>query len=201
MRAEEFAYASLIASGRLSLVISLKQSMEQDAELLLRATLDSYHAALDTVGEAAAHACPPAGEGLQAALLKLSAALSQPVSQSAVVDITRSVQDQLKSWSEHASKLFEQRASDVQEVLLMAGTAAQQVGERGSRALALILDEIHVSIGADVLPRCQAHLALSVQSNAALTAGCWCRYFDAQSRRRSAFAAAPLQSWRWRRAP
>jgi diguanylate cyclase (GGDEF)-like protein len=107
--------------------------MEQDAELLLRATLNSYHAALNTVGEAAARACPPAGEGLQAALLKLSAALSKPVSQSEVADITQSVQDELKSWAENASKLFEQRASDVQEVLLMAGTAAQQVGERDKR--------------------------------------------------------------------
>jgi diguanylate cyclase (GGDEF)-like protein len=70
---------------------------------------------------------------LQAALLKLSAALSQPVSQSEVIDITRSVQDELKSWSENASKLFEQRACSVQEVLHMAGTAAQQVGERDKR--------------------------------------------------------------------
>jgi diguanylate cyclase (GGDEF)-like protein len=114
-------------------VISLKQSIEQDAELLLRAALDSYHAALDTVGEAAAQACPPAGEKLQAALLRLSAVLTEPVSQTEVVDVTRAIQNELKSWAEHASQLFQKSSSDVQEVLLMAGTAAQQVGERDKR--------------------------------------------------------------------
>ena len=107
--------------------------MEQDAEQLLRTALDSYHAALDTVGEAAAQACPPAGEGLQASLSKLSAALTRPVSALEVAGITQTVQNELKSWAEHASQLFQQSSGEIQEILLMAGTAASQVGERDRR--------------------------------------------------------------------
>ena len=114
-------------------MISLKQSIEEDAEQLLRAALDSYHSALDTVGEAAVQACPPAGEGLQEALLKLSAALTRPSSATEVVGTTRAIQDELKSWAERASKIFEGSSTEIQQILLMAGTTAEQVGERDKR--------------------------------------------------------------------
>ena len=114
-------------------MISLKQSIEKDAEQLLRAALDSYHSALDTVGEAAAQACPAAGESLQAALLKLSAALTDSASEAEVTDTTRAVQDELRSWAERTAKLFQQSTTELQDVLLMAGTAAQQVGDRDKR--------------------------------------------------------------------
>ncbi|MBZ5631515.1 MAG: GGDEF domain-containing protein [Acidobacteriia bacterium] len=114
-------------------MISLKQSMEQHAEQLLRAALDSYHAAVDTVGEAAAEACPPAGEDLQSGLSRLSAALTKPVSADEIVETTRAIQNELKSWAEHASHLFRQSTGEIQDVLLMAGTAAQQVDERDKR--------------------------------------------------------------------
>jgi diguanylate cyclase (GGDEF)-like protein len=115
------------------LVISLKHSMEEDAEHLLRTTLDSYHAALTTVGEAAAQACPAAGEDLQSALNNLSAALANPVSEVEVARITQAVQNALKAWAENTFQLFRQSAEEMQDVLLMAGTAAQQVGERDKR--------------------------------------------------------------------
>jgi len=114
-------------------VISLKQSIEDDAEHLLRAALDSYHTALNTVGEAAAQACPAAGEDLQSALQSLSAALANPVSELEVARITAAVQDALKSWAEHAFRLFQQSTSEIQDVLLMAGMAAEQVGDRDRR--------------------------------------------------------------------
>jgi diguanylate cyclase (GGDEF)-like protein len=114
-------------------VISLKQSIEEDAEQLLRAALDSYHSALDTVGEAAVQACPPAGEGLQESLRNLSAALTRPSSALEVVGTTRAIQDELKSWAERASSVYQQSSTEIQQVLLMAGTAAEQVGERDKR--------------------------------------------------------------------
>jgi len=114
-------------------VISLKQSIEDDAEHLLRTTLDSYHSALNTVGEAAMHACPAAGDDLQSALQKLSATLSNPISEVEIARITQAVQDALKAWAENAFLLFKQSTEEMQDVLLMAGTAAQQVGERDKR--------------------------------------------------------------------
>jgi diguanylate cyclase (GGDEF)-like protein len=115
------------------LVISLRHSMEEDAEHLLRTTLDSYHAALTTVGESAAQACPAAGEDLQSALHNLSAALANPVSEVEVTRITQAVQNALKAWAENAFQLFRQSTEEMQDVLLMAGAAAQQVGERDKR--------------------------------------------------------------------
>ena len=114
-------------------MILLKQSIEEDAEHLLRTTLNSYHAALNTVGEAAAQACPAAGEDLQSALQNLSAALANPVSELEVAGITQAVQDALKSWAENAFRLFQRRTEEMQDVLLMAGMAAEQVGERDKR--------------------------------------------------------------------
>ncbi len=114
-------------------VISLKQSMEQDAEQMFHATLDSYHAALDTVGEAATEACPPVGEDLREALRKLGVDLTQTGSATKVQETTRAIQDQLKSWAQRASHVFEQGTFGMQEVLLMAGTAAEQVGDRDKR--------------------------------------------------------------------
>ena len=95
--------------------------------------LDSYHAALNTVGEAAAKACPAAGEDLQSALHNLSAALANPVSEVEVTRITHAVQNALKAWAKNAFQLFRQSTEEMQDVLLMAGAAAQQVGERDKR--------------------------------------------------------------------
>jgi diguanylate cyclase (GGDEF)-like protein len=114
-------------------VISLKQSIEEDTEHLLRTALNSYHAALNSVGEAAALACPPAGKSLQAAIVKLSIALTKAASETEIAETTQAIQKELKSWAEHASGLFHQSASEMQDVLLMAGVAAEQVGARDKR--------------------------------------------------------------------
>lgn len=120
-------------SGDVSEVISLKQSIEEDAEQLLRAALDSFHSAMDTVGEAAAQACPPAGENLHKSLRELSAALTSPGSATEVVETTRAIQDELKSWAQRAAGVFQRSSTEIQQVLLMAGTTAEQVGERDKR--------------------------------------------------------------------
>jgi diguanylate cyclase (GGDEF)-like protein len=114
-------------------VISLKQSIENDGEHLLRTTLNSYHAALNTIGEAAAQACPAAGEDLQSALQNLGDALTNPISGLEVTRITQAVQEAMKSWAEDAFRLFQRSTEEMQDVLLMAGMAADQVGERDKR--------------------------------------------------------------------
>ena len=47
--------------------------------------------------------------------------------------ITQAVQDALKSWAENTFRLFRQSTEEMQDVLLMAGMAAEQVGERDKR--------------------------------------------------------------------
>ncbi len=66
-------------------------------------------------------------------LQNLSAALSNPVSEVEVARITQAVQDALKSWAENSFRLFRQSTEEMQDVLLMAGMAAEKVGERDKR--------------------------------------------------------------------
>jgi aromatic ring hydroxylase len=66
-------------------------------------------------------------------LQNLSAALANPISEVEVARITQAVEDALKAWAQNTFRLFQQSTEEMQEVLLMAGTAAQQVGERDKR--------------------------------------------------------------------
>lgn len=114
------------------MVISLKQSIEQDAEQLLYAALGSYRAALAAMGEAASEADSATGEALQKALQNLSNTLEDGVSADRISETQRSVDRELKAWGQHVSECFGDKANGIQDVLLIAGTAAQQVSERAS---------------------------------------------------------------------
>jgi diguanylate cyclase (GGDEF)-like protein len=113
-------------------VISLKQSIDQDAEQLLFAALSSYRATLAAMGEAASHVDSTTGEPLQQALLNLCNSLSQGVSAEHISETQRSIEQELKIWSTHAADVFGNKANGIQDVLLIAGTAAQKVSERSN---------------------------------------------------------------------
>ena len=110
-------------------MISLKQSIEQDAEQLLIAALSSYRATLAAMGEAASEVDSATGEPLQQALHSLSNSLAD-VSADRISETHRSIEQELKIWATHAADVFGNKANGIQDVLLIAGTAAQQVGER-----------------------------------------------------------------------
>ena len=114
------------------MVISLKQSIEQDAEQLLFAALSSYRATLAAMGEAASEVDSATGEPLQQALQNLSASLGDGVSADRIAETRRSIDEELKIWSTHAADVFGNKANGIQDVLLIAGTAAQQVSERSN---------------------------------------------------------------------
>ena len=109
------------------MVISLKQSIEQDAEQLLFAALSSYRATLAAMGEAASQVDSATGEPLQQALQNLSNSLEDGVSADRIAETRRSIDEELKIWSTHAADVFGNKANGIQDVLLIAGTAAQHV--------------------------------------------------------------------------
>ena len=111
-------------------MISLKQSIEQDAEQLLYAALGSYRATLAAMGEAASEADPDTGDALQQALLNLSRQLDQGVSAARISETQRNIDRELKTWGANASECIRDKSNGMQDVLLMAGTTAQQVRER-----------------------------------------------------------------------
>ena len=112
------------------IVISLKQSMEQDAEHLLQATLGSYRATIEAVGEAALQADPATGEALHQTMGQLSSGLDQTVSAARIAETQQIIDQELKTWSRRASDTIREKTSGMQDVLLIAGAAAEQVGER-----------------------------------------------------------------------
>ena len=114
------------------MVISLKQSIEQDAEQLLFAALTSYRATLAAMGEAALEVDSATGEPLLQALQNLSDSLREGVSAERISETRKSIDLELKIWSTHTADVFGNKANGIQDVLLIAGTAAQQVSERSN---------------------------------------------------------------------
>ena len=118
--------------GRLDL-ISLRKSMQEDLEETFRSALASYRAALSAVGAAGAQAYPSAGEEFKQALLNLQQQLSSEVSARQIAETEQRLEEELKSWGENASRYYQDRTSDVKELLLMVANAATQVGDRDQR--------------------------------------------------------------------
>jgi len=106
--------------------------MKQDAEQLLFAALSSYRATLAAIGEAASEVDSPTGEPLEQALQNLSNTLRDGVSVDRISETQRNVERELKIWATHAADVSGNKANGIQDVLLIAGTAAQQVSERSN---------------------------------------------------------------------
>jgi diguanylate cyclase (GGDEF)-like protein len=113
-------------------VISLKQSIDQDAEQLLFAALSSYRATLAAMGEAATQVDSATGEPFQHALQNLSDSLADDISTDRISETQKSVEQELRIWATHAADVFGNKANGIQDVLFIAGTAAQQVSERSN---------------------------------------------------------------------
>lgn len=104
--------------------------MEQNAQQLLHAALSSYRATIEAVGVAAWQADPASGEALQESLQRLSSGLQTATSESVLSETQQTIDQELKVWSQRASDSRREKTAGMEEVLLIAGSAAQQVGER-----------------------------------------------------------------------
>jgi len=114
-------------------MISLRKSMERQAEEVLRSALKSYGDVFVAVGKAGTQACPPAGEELRESLLNLKQRLKADASASLIVETEQLVEAELQTWGERAAHFYQEKTNEVKEILTMVAQAASQVGDRDQR--------------------------------------------------------------------
>src|SRR5579863_9619862 len=114
-------------------MISLRKSMEQQAEEVLQSALKSYGDVFVAVGQAGAQACPPVGKELQESLLNLRERLNAEASASAIVETEQLLEAELQAWSARAAHFFQGKTEEVREILEIVARATMQLGERDQR--------------------------------------------------------------------
>lgn len=107
--------------------------MEEQTKELLATLLENFKAALLTVGESGARACPPAAQDLAGALSRLQEQLSSASSSSQVRETGTLVEGELKAWSARASGYYRRKAEEIREIMALVARAAEQSGVRDQR--------------------------------------------------------------------
>jgi len=127
-----------------NVVISIKKYLDQESseppacraaapDDLQAALLEAYRGALGAMGNSGARACPTLGPNLQRNLLVLSEGLSKSITPALVRETQAKVEGQIQAWGEETAQYFQQRASDVREILVVLARAAESVAERDQR--------------------------------------------------------------------
>jgi len=111
-------------------MISLRKSMEVQAEEVLQSALKSFADVFVVVGEAGAQACPPAGDDLKESLLNLKLRLNAETSATTITETEKLFATELHTWSERAAQIYRQKTEEVREILSIVAKAASQIGER-----------------------------------------------------------------------
>ncbi|MEO8051567.1 MAG: GGDEF domain-containing protein [Acidobacteriota bacterium] len=114
-------------------MISLRKSMEYQAEEVLQSALKSYGDVFVAVGQAGAQAFPPVGDELKESLLCLKQRLNGEASASVIAETEQLLEAELRTWSEQAANFFRDKTEEVREILTIVATAASQLGERDQR--------------------------------------------------------------------
>jgi len=87
-------------------MISLRKSMEVQAEEVLQSALKSFADVFVVVGEAGAQACPPAGDDLKESLLNLKLRLNAETSATTITETEKLFATELHTWSERAAQFY-----------------------------------------------------------------------------------------------
>jgi diguanylate cyclase (GGDEF)-like protein len=124
-------------------VISLKKYLDMEAEkpsssepdprAVLSVALESYRAALLSMGMNGIRACPPVGSELHRWLADLSNGLSDSVTPAAIQETEQKVEEHLERWGGRSAEYLVAKANDAKELLLALAHTAQSVGERDKR--------------------------------------------------------------------
>jgi diguanylate cyclase len=107
--------------------------MEEQAKDLLATLLESFKAALLTIGESGARACPPAAEDLAGTLSRLQEQLSPASSPGQIKEAGTLCEGELKTWSTRASGYYRRKTEEIKEIMALLARAADQTGERDQR--------------------------------------------------------------------
>lgn len=112
-------------------MISLRKSMDAQLDELIQSTLESYRAALASMGDAGIKACPQAGDDLRQSLLQLNQHL---IADAAVVAKTQKrVEEELRAWGDRAERFYDEKSDELKQVLMIVAQATRQMGDRDQR--------------------------------------------------------------------
>jgi len=114
-------------------VISIKKLMDRDKQDLFQASLESYRAVLNVIGESGVQACPPIGSTLRESLLNLQSSLGAEASADELEKSRRQAEAEITQWGSGAAGYFKARAAEVKELMLILAQAAELTGERDQR--------------------------------------------------------------------
>lgn len=119
-------------------MISLKKYLEMDVtekpvSELLAVVLESYRAALLSMGKNGLRACPSLGADLQKSLASLETNLSDEVTADLVKTTEQDVERELQEWAGRNAEYFKVKANEVKELLVVLATTAESIVERDQR--------------------------------------------------------------------
>jgi len=114
-------------------MISIKKLMDRNGEEIVRTTLDSYRSLLGAIGERGVQACPPVGHALRHNLLHLQASLAAELTPGLLQETGQKAEAELAQWGCGAADYFQQRSSDVKELMVILARTAELTGERDQR--------------------------------------------------------------------
>jgi diguanylate cyclase (GGDEF)-like protein len=100
---------------------------------ILQAALTAYGSALVEMGNCSLNACPGLGASLKQRLEGLKAGLNPAMTRETVQATERGVQEQLRDWGLRTARHYQEKASEVKELLLLMTRAAEGVGARDQR--------------------------------------------------------------------
>jgi diguanylate cyclase (GGDEF)-like protein len=106
---------------------------EEEPRLLLPLTVAAYRSALVEMGNCGLNACPALGEELKQGLIELGEGFGAELSSEGVEKTETGVREQLQTWGRRTAQHYQQKASEVKDILLVLAHTAESVGERDQR--------------------------------------------------------------------
>jgi diguanylate cyclase len=113
---------------------------EPEEKNILPVAMSAYRSALQEMGNCSLDACPALGEELKQDLGKLGESLSRDISSQKVATAEVSVKEKMQDWGRRAAGHYQQKTSEVKEILLVLARTAESVGARDQRCAQQITD-------------------------------------------------------------
>ena len=114
-------------------MISLRKYLEQKPDELLSCTLESYRSALSAVGTYGMLSCPATGSDLRQNLTGVVKRISREASRPVMVESREQVEKHLQQWGSRTEEYFQQKTTEVKELLMVLARTAESVGQRDQK--------------------------------------------------------------------
>lgn len=93
----------------------------------------AYRSALAAMGNCAEDACPALGDSLKRGLEELGSAVSAEMTAKNLDATDKAVREQLQEWGQTTARHYQEKTSEVRELLLVMARTAESVGSRDER--------------------------------------------------------------------